>query len=1081
MLAGAFKRFTTCLIVVLALGLACAAQYSSNVQGTVEDQNGAVIAGAKLTLRHTETNVTYTAKTNQTGFYRFSAIAPGRYELVAEATGFEKKKVSLSVSTNETAPGSLVLQVAGHNEQVTVSSEIEGVNPEETRLQYTLPANQITNLPVMNRSIYNLINVAPGVSGVNGDDSGSTNGGDNFFGNSRPKIHANGRPDTANLYTVDGVPIMSNITQGDVNFSPTPDMVQEISFQATTFSVENGPASSMQTELTTKSGTNDIHGDIDYTLTSRGLAAQRYNSAKTQPFRRAYTAGAFGAPIVKDHTFFFGSFELKDSMMSSTGLQTYLAPEFGSWAASHFTTGAAKFLGANPPDRMQFSRVVNTMQDVMADDCKNYAGQNICSMPVFDEGFSKQTPRSTGHQFNTRIDQYFSQKDRVYLNFFRYDQSTDYLSYDRPGFDTTTPSNSWHISSNYTHQFTDKMLNFASVSLNRTTFSFKAGQYSLAPQGAMILGPSWMGLSAPWGPENQKQHSLNFRDYIAYMKGNHNLKFGGQLWRRDYWDDSSGKLARPSVVLYLSPMDFVNDNPMMEYLWTLDAKTGAFQPQIYGAATTQFGLYLQDEWKVRPNLLISYGIRWDDFGNPSKAGEGALPFAAVFPGSGSSIMERFPETSAHIVSNAFASRQNKNFMPRVGFNWSPRKEGKLSIRGGVGLYMDSVTPSQVTANLPTNPPNRMSLWMAWWQPIQPLRNNWGTDPNRAPFGFSYPDLGTLTLDKYGAVVGYPASLNGIDRNLVPQKTMTWSFGFEQELPAKMTVGMTYSGSNSWDQYYQVDYNNRPNSGVLGSLAPQWGEINYMANGARANYNALITTVRQNTKSFNWQASYTWSHTMDNQGNSGSNTNINNLLLWASPYDINKLYASSEYDVRQRLAVSGTYQLPGIKKNEFLHQVTGGWQIGFISTYQSGTPFTVLDRSTDYNNNGRTGDNADDFPVISGVPFSGFARDDYRTGNGIFRNYQSGFSAPATHENGTFLRNAFRNPNYFTVDTSISKRFDLPWLRDRKSSLLFGADITNVLNHVNFGPVESNYSDSNFGTSRNAFFPRYIQLHARFEF
>ncbi len=1101
------RRCLSYLPLVLLLGSICFAQFNSSVQGTVTDQAGAVVPGTKVTLHNIGTGIELNTVSNELGLFRFNSIAPGSYAVKFEAAGFAKKEITVQVTTNGTSSADAKLAVAGKTEEVTVTSEVAGVNTEETRVQATMSTRELSELPIMNRSVLQLAVVTPGIMA---EPQGDQERRDSFEPG-KPGMHANGRPTSSNSFSVDGLAVMSSQDRGTINLLPSPDMVQEAAFQATTFSVETGANSSIQADLTTKSGGNRYHGDIDYTYAGRRLAATREFASEKAPYKKYFLSGALGGPIVKDKTFFFGSVQKKFWQTSSNGLSQYVPTEFGQWVSQNLPRHSRvfDFLYNQPASRMDFVRHVQTAQDYMgADNCGtgvNAAefGNIPCDMSLMDEGTSKQVPVQNGLQYNVRLDQYFNQgKDRFYLNFYRMDMQMDWLLFDRPSMDGKNYNTSAYINANYTHQFSNNMLNFASFGFLRHWGGIDDGPYSVMPFGGMVrswngpwsydwakcahgdnhcfsgLGPMFWG--APLGPNQNREHNFNVRDYVNWVSGRHSVKVGGQVLRPDYWQNH-GEYARAAMPWWNDYWDFVTGDPAEEEFWNISAQSGQYQSQIYGSKNWQYGLYISDDWKVTPNLLLSLGLRMDDFGNPSKYSFDSLPFVAVLPAG--ATPEGFAATSTKFVPAAFGRRQKGNFLPRVGFAWSPTQDKKLSIRGGFGYYMDSVTPAEVTANLPTQPPNRISLHLyndflnpdqGWSKPQDPFGLPGAPAPTR---GFLYPDIGTPTITQRGSVIladgtPLPAGLNGIDYSLKPYKTMIWNLGVEREMAARLVASLLYSASHSWDQPYEYDYNVAFQivNGGPARLTDAFGETKYTRNGLVANYNSLIASVRQNWKSIQWQSTYTFSHTKDDQGleNDGNFGVVNG-------YEPHQYYTFANYDIRHRFALSGIFTVPKLT-NAVANKVVGGWQVGSVITAQTGTPFNPYSE-VDLNHDGK----GRDYPNYLGGYISGASKSQYISGvltSDMFS------TAGITGGQGDLQRNIFRNPGFFSVDTSLTKKITMPWVSDQKSVLSFRVEAINLFNRVNLQPMAGDQlkiGNAQFGRSVAAFNGRYVQLGARFEF
>jgi hypothetical protein len=248
-------RMTMTILILFQLSTSALGQYTSNVQGTVFDPSHNVLPGAAVELRNTDTNLTSIIQTNDAGLYHFANIAPGNYKITVVASGFQKTEISTVLTTASTAGVDITLQVAGATSSVTVEGISAALNPDETRLQATIPAETIENLPLQNNGVYSMIMATPGITGFN--DSRFS---DNFTNEHWVQGSANGTYFGGNTYVLDGIPVISTVVNGEVNISPNADSLQEVTLQTNTFSSQYGNSSSVVMEMASKSGTNAFHG-----------------------------------------------------------------------------------------------------------------------------------------------------------------------------------------------------------------------------------------------------------------------------------------------------------------------------------------------------------------------------------------------------------------------------------------------------------------------------------------------------------------------------------------------------------------------------------------------------------------------------------------------------------------------------------------------------------------------------------------------------------------------------------------------------------------------------------------------------
>lgn len=283
-----FKIVISALLLGLSAGLALG-QFTSGLQGILEDASGAGIPQATVRLRNVSTGVVAEVKTNDSGEYHFSSLAPGRYEISAEAPGFQPTTATVTIYTEQLAAFNLKLPVAGVSSEVSVSAETDTIDTSDSRLQTTVRSQQLQDLPVEGRNFLGLVAVAPGITGHGAVGNGAPGDApDNFSTEKTVDASGNGRNYSGNQFTVDGLNITSNILQGTANLTPNPDSIQEMAVQTNTFSVEHGRGSSVQIAITTKSGTNQYHGTGSYFFTDQHLWSRTVFTPTTgyEPFKK---------------------------------------------------------------------------------------------------------------------------------------------------------------------------------------------------------------------------------------------------------------------------------------------------------------------------------------------------------------------------------------------------------------------------------------------------------------------------------------------------------------------------------------------------------------------------------------------------------------------------------------------------------------------------------------------------------------------------------------------------------------------------------------------------------------------------
>lgn len=1079
--------FWKCTFIVMFLPLAAIAQFSSNIQGTVEDPSGLAVPGASVSVQNLATLVKQTTATNEAGFYRVSSLPPGLYEITAEASGFQPAKVQVTMQTAQTADVPVRMQVAGTTESVQVSEQAPPVDVADSRIQGTIRQAEMKDLPLQGRNFLGLTVLAPGVTGVGGVAGGSPGDApDNFSTEKSVAANANGKSFESNAYSVDGLDITSDIRPGVLNLSPNPESVQEVSVQTNTFSVEHGRASSLEVAVTTKSGTNEFHGSAAWFYTDQHLWARSEFTGKYEPFRKHDIAAGLGGPIIKNRTFFFVAIEpLRSASSTSTQVHTFESPQFVDWAKTAFPdTLGTQLLSQYPVTRVAVTGVARTAQDVFGSECGNLATFNIpCSLPLIDTGTFKPSPFRNGLQYSFRVDHNFrGGRDRIYGNFYRTGLDTENPAI-RPGFQSTNVYNTKAFQANYTHTFSASALNEASFGFTRVEGTNVKSAAFHVPE-VYVTGQD-TGLGVGWGPGTFIQRNYNWRDVVTLVRGSHTLKLGFHMWHGD--DDAlgfTGVYSRPQFT-FNNLLDLVRDQPYSEAGVSFNPLTGQWADASYKYLSSREGAFVQDEWKARRSLTITVGIRWDDFGNayPAKG----TNLSNIILGSGSTMDQKIADASVKKVDHVFAGRLNNNWSPRIGFAWDPGGKGAWVIRGGFGIFRDWPTLGFQENGLAGNPPGAVFPYFLAGTSTPPLFSI-GTS-NTLPYGFTYPTIPPLEYDAHGGPIGLAVDVGGFDRHYSPPSNYNYMIGVEHNLGKGLVAGINYTGSHVSGAYQNPggtsagpDMNRFAGDlldGTFDRLNHSFGRMWYNFGWNDINYNAMIVTLRR--RAGNWatfQASYTLSRTTD------YGTNFPDQHL------IPQYKADGNWDVRNRFSFSGIGNLPRLSGSPLLvRKILGGWELASTLILQSGYPFTVFTSASfqpvtdaagqviglapgsgDYNADGYNYD----FPNMpTQAVTQSHSRQDYL--RGLFS--PSIFPVPAAGTNGNEKRNIFRGPGFANVDAGLIK--NNRWAERYNVQLRF--EFFNLFNRVNLQGVDSDLSSGTFGYSTSTYNPRNIQAGLRIEF
>jgi Carboxypeptidase regulatory-like domain len=1074
--------------LLFACGL-CLAQFSGSIQGVVQDPAGAGVPKASITLVNTATTVTAKTTSDGSGNYRFVSLAPGSYKISATASGFSTTDTQVTLTTGENLNVPMSLSLASAATAVEVTGTAPVVDTGETRNQQTIQSEELSALPIAGRNMVGLVTLAPGVSGRGLSSIGSPgSAADNFSTEQQVDASANGRSSNANMFVVDGLDVTSNIRPGVLNLTPNPDSVQEATTAVNTYSVEYGRGSSLVYTMTTKSGTDQFHGLVSDYFTYESFWAGTEFSHSYQPFHSNNISANIGGPIVPHHQlFFFFGIEPLRSSLAAINTTTFEDPQFVAFAQSAFpNTLGTKLLTTYKPSAATTTGVAQTASQAFGSGCGTAADAFIpCNLPVIDNGVQNSTNYRNGLQYNVRVDKYFS-NDRLYGNFFRTTLDTGGPNV-RPAFNTTSHYVTNSFQANETHTFSPTTLNEASFAFLRVE--------GISPQTGLFSVPSITvngvtGFGDGFALGDFVQHNYHWRDVLTHIQGSHSLRFGYDGWHGDDLAYFAGTHDQPSFS-FNNLLDLVEDNVYSETGLAYNPVTGKPAQGNYGYQSTIAGLFAEDTWKAKPNVTVTYGLRWDDFGNPYVALQGTT-LANFHLGSGQTFDQQ--------IASGFLKQQNhvlnqpiwNVWSPRIGVAWDPSKNGSWVVRGGFGMYHDMPTLGNMENGLNSNPPGFIVPTFfsngTTAAPIFALGNS-----NTIPFGFPYPAFQGSPLNAQGGIVGSQAAIGGVDVNLTAPTTFNYSFTVEHKLIGDLVASLGYAGSNTYNLItgygqtgntsYGIDANRFAGDLILhNSLTPtrlnqSFGAINYAENAAEARYDALVANVRGRFgKNIYFNASYTHSRSLDD------------TQVYPTYGNLSQYYSPSAWDTPDRFSLVWNYQFPSWSGGQgLLGHVLSGWSISGTSIVQNGNPFTVYTTASFQpikNASGQfigyasgSGDyNADgvnlDYPNVSTYKVPATRRAYLQ---GVFA--PGIITQPAFGSEGNEKPNQYRNPAFIETDASLLKDTRI----FERINLQLRFEFYNIFNHPNLNGIDSNLADGTFGTSTGQAYPRWIQVGAKITF
>lgn len=1164
-----FANRFNCAIALSAIAVsACVpaahAQFRASIQGTVSDISGAVVPGATVTLTDLGTGKVLTSTSDDRGLYNFNALPPDQFSIVVEKTGFQKKVLDhVELIPEQANAVNVQLQLGGSNTTVTVQGDDQpALDTETASVSGVISSNEVQHMPSFGRDVFQLSQLAPGSFGDgaqaggggtnnlpgNAGPGGSGHAAGIFQTENGPQIVANGGQNNANGISIDGISTTSAVWGGTSVITPSEDSVGDVKIVSNSYDAESGRFSGAQIQVTSKAGTNDVHGSAFIKANRPGLNAyQRYNTPDsnvgTTPAERSLLrdedrfnqiGGSIGGPLWKNKVFAFFNYETLRNNTTSTGTGWYETSAFDKQAPAGSL--ANKYLTYPGAGVSALGQINATCADISLSEgttCRTIAGQGLDIGSPLKTGLHTQdlTYTSSGtpgvgsgldgvadigeyttaspstvteSQYNGRVDADVTSKDR--LTFTIYWVTSDTTNYNGP----VRAYNLYHHSGIndafagiWNHTLSPTLLNEARANAG----GFRWNEVSTNPQEPFGLAadsiPAIGSLTALQyfgapGPSVYNQWTYSYDDVATKISGRHTLKFGGGVTRL-YYLNYAPYNARPSFQFF-NVWDFLNDAPSTEG-GTFDPLTGLPTANRQDERSDIYGFFVQDDFKVKPNLTINLGLRYSYFG-PLSSKQNNLNVALLGAGA-----DAFTGLHVRRGGNLYEA-QKGNFGPNIGFAWSPaRDNGKLVLRGGFGISYNQEEIA-ISANGGNNPPSITQPNFTSTSPTQINPNIVYALPSDVHSLFGYPS-NPHTIQQFNAnnlpvttsvgVTAYPSS--------VPTAlTYHYSLDTQYDVGRQWVASLGYQGSKSLHLIRQ--YNAYAIAAADGlPVNTQVNSVDFFGNEGYSNYNSLLAGIKhQFSHSFLLDTQYTWSKTMDN----GSQPYYEDPY----PYNPRLAYGRSDNNVSQAFKVYGLWQPVFFHGNNLAEKLAGGWSLSGIFNFHSGFPWTPT-----YSNitNGSLYYQGSGYGSLRPAAYKGGAghsqsNDTYKSGAGVTgtafnKNYPLGalayftvptYTAVTANLPTTFgapqtpgvARNFLTGPDYKDVDATISKAFGFPKIRGigENAKIEIRADAFNLFNQLNFtNSISTNISNDgvtsnpNFGQAQTALGSRTLDLQARFSF
>ncbi len=1039
------------LALILCFSAALLAQSQARLVGTVADATGAVVSKVNITVMDAKTGADRKAESDDRGAYAITNLPPSTYSVTAEAPGFATARYTdLVLAVGQERNLNITLQPASVSESITVSGgELSLTETATASMGSNVNQREVAALPLNGRQLSQLYLLAPGAQ---------TAGGGSY-----DNIRFSGRSNQQNAIRYDGVEGSSIIdsSPGNLNgeistgfrLQSSLETVAEFRVESSNYPAELGTGSAGQISVVTKSGGNDFHGSVFEYVRNNSFDARNFfdGTSKTKLRLNQYGASMGGA-IKKNKLFYFLS---NETLRQRAGVN----------------------LIATVPSAAARARAVDSIKPLLA----GYPTDGIATSNPDLDLVTRRANNSIDEYFGSaRIDYNIDDKTMLYV---RYNRDQGYLQspLDVSGSYQAVTAVPQNAVINLQRAITPTMMNEFKLGLNgaktrvagfaptipgvdtsafAVSFTGTVAIPGVGGQGASAAASSLGNIIRANSSQNGRGQpytgtTMSFIDNLSWIKGAHTMKFGFEYRPINLYTDRLGG----TTYTFSNLNGLLANTPTSIQVLGDASSNNPWHPGVTGnRQVKQHYLigYVQDEWKIRKNLTMSYGLRYEFYSVLHEArGLGVL----------------FNATSGQIMPNGtpwYQSAKN-NYGPRLAFTWSPEKfKSKTVFRIGAGYYYG---PGQTEDQI---------------QPIDSDR------ASRTLTNAAYPIVPAQVLAGYdinSPTLGYQPRAYAANYK-IPEKILSYTASWQQELPSHTVLTVAFVGSQGRNLFLRAWTNGitgvtmNPTTGV-GSPVLQFGsrfaQIDYKTSGGTDNYSSMQTTLNRRfskglTAGFQW----TYGHSIGNTAGS------NEAQTAQNPFNFNQDHGNNAFDVRHSANLSLLYQLP-FKFNGFKERVLGGWEVGSVWNGRTGLPVDITMSRPDivYQVNGTgqfvnapivTNGTVLTTPVINN-PYGGAFRNNRRpnvvagvnpflqTGDGRFFLNPAAFSIPTPGTFGNLGRGALHGPGLSQIDFTVHKQFKMT----ERVNLEFRAELYNALNRANFSNPPAVLSNA-LGTGTNQLQP-----------
>ena len=1095
-LIQAFATIVAALLIVISMPASARAQaVTGTLLGNITDSSGGAVPGATVTATETQTNISRNAVTNEHGYYIFSSLQNGTYAIEAELTGFKKVvRQGVKVDVNTTVRVDLTLEVGQMTEAVTVSAESPLLQTDRTDTGRIIESKIVAEMPLTyNRNFQSVLMMVPGTTRPHREHSQFFNSQDSLA------VEVNGQPRQANNTLIEGLD--NNHKTGLLQvIIPAADALETVSVTTSNYDAEFGRAGGAVTNVTIKSGTNDLKGSAFFFGNTEKTNASDYFTHLKAPTKFANAGFTLGGPIVKNRLFFFGDYQRTIDnagyvVRATVPTMRMRNGDFGEVSTRVYDPLTGDVSGAN---RVAFAnnQIPQERISAIARRLLQFVPEpNIPNAAIGRDNYQKaQTREKTTDGFDAKINYTLSERDSTSfrVSFMRpvvFDPGL-YGQYGGPangGFAGIGTNTSTSTAATWTRVFSGKTVldvrgglnyyhNVTTTEGHGLTTSTDVGipganlnDYTSGITSINIGGHSGpvLGFSAsqPW---DRSEETWNATAVLTRLFSAHTVKVGGE-WRynRDMLlqtQDAGGprgqftfSTAGTSVPSELTLANVANSMASFLLDWPSSASRDLKVFDEPGTLHQATFLFIHDKWQARSNITVDLGLRWEYY-TPLVGLEGTGSLANYDPEIHSIRVAGYGTTSDSVnVKSTYT-----NFSPRTGVSW--RLNTKTVVRAGYGASTIPFPDNRYAFNYPVK-----QNYAA-----QAAVNQFQRAAASLAQGFPAPVLITIPQDGILPIAGTAlqnATLDVISPDLREGTLHSWNVAYQRELPYGLTADIAYVGNRGVDLVMDVDANAGLVYGAGNNGRPQFARFNRTGNTrtrtnlGKSEYNALQVKVdRRFRNGFLVTNSYTLSRSKDYVN---ENTGI------ATPIDFEKSWGRSNFDRTHNYVLTAIYELPWGAGRRWmsdsrLGQIVGGWQLSGIFVGQSGRPMSITGSGALFNTPGNTlyANLNGEHRVLGGL------------GPGKLYFDPSVYSLPPAAQQGNLSRNNGPDgPGFWQLDMALFKRFTLRGSRYAEVRI----DAFNVTNDVRWDNPSTGFSTdptTTFGQINNTA-PQTTQRSLRF--